>query len=250
MTHPHLSATLKTRLDCLAQLAADGCNAQTSLIVLLKDGQAWCAAVSRGERIPEIALQEWCRQSLRHGGLLFGTVEADNDAGFRAALPLIARDGTALGMLAVEDDRAHQLSTAQADLLTLLSKQIVVALEDAAADSPAARAAEPTVTDFTRVFEASPHFQVLLDSAGRVVAASKSALTSVCDLEKVLAHPLWEAPWWPQDQALSHRLEKLFRQAAGGQTVTASCACMIGGSCGHSQVTADFIMAPVRDPAG
>lgn len=250
MTHPHLSATHKARLDCLAQLAADGCDAQTGLIVLLKDGLAWCAAVSHGEHLPEIALQEWCRQSLRHGGLLVRNGAAENGVGFRAALPLIAKDGTALGMLAVEDDRAHQLSTAQADLLTLLGKLIAVALEDAATDSPAACAAEPAMTDFTQVFEASPHFQVLLDSAGRVVAASKSALTSVYDPEKVLAHPLWDAPWWPQDQALTRRLEKLFRQAASGQTVTTSCACMIGESCGHSQVTADFIMAPVHDPAG
>lgn len=122
----------------------------------------------------------------------------------------------------------------------------------AAGGSSGDRVAEPTPEEsavrLRAIFDHTYQFIGLLDPAGEVLEANRSALEFAgLGREEVIGRPFWETAWWPDTAEVRSRLRSSIGRAAAGEFVRYE-AQVLGA--GGESVTIDFSLNPVRDATG
>lgn len=132
----------EAQFDDLTQLASEICGAPVGLISLLNDEKQWFKS-KIGTDASESPLEHaFCRYAIRSSDV-FQIPDTTADANFRdnplvvgapyirfyAGAPLVAPDGTVFGTLCVVDTKPRELNGFQKNALTILAKQVVIALE-------------------------------------------------------------------------------------------------------------------------
>lgn len=134
-----------------------------------------------------------------------------------------------------------------------VSSVMAAELADAVrAPGPAGRAPEPTPEEsaarLRAIFDHTYQFIGLLDPAGEVLEANRSALEfGGVGREEVIGRPFWETAWWPESAEVRSRLRSAIGRAAAGEFVRYEAQAR---GAGGESVTIDFSLNPVRDATG
>lgn len=115
--------------DDLAALAAQGCGARAGFIALGYDERPWMKARVGLADTETMQVLGWCAQTI---GACEPLALSDSDADglkFFAGVPLVIREGWAVGVIGVADGQARALEPAQKAALQALARQAVTQLE-------------------------------------------------------------------------------------------------------------------------
>lgn len=128
--------------DALARLAGHICDTPMALISLVDECRQWFKAAV-GMSVRETAREiSFCTHALQQRDLLIvpdatldprfrhsPLVTGEHGVRFYAGAPLVSTDGAVLGTLCVMDRRPRTLTTAQAEALRVLARQVMVQFE-------------------------------------------------------------------------------------------------------------------------
>ncbi|HEY4252170.1 MAG TPA: PAS domain-containing protein [Roseomonas sp.] len=96
------------------------------------------------------------------------------------------------------------------------------------------------------VFDAQFQFIGLISPEGILLSANRTALDYIgAEEADVAGRPLWDAPWWPEDDITRRHLQAAIAEAAAGQFLRYEAE--IRDAEGQRAVI-DFTLKPVRDP--
>ncbi len=115
--------------DDLAALAAQGCGARAGFIALGYDERPWMKARVGVSEAESRALLIWCSQTIGASEPLVLNDSRDATLRFFAGVPLVIREGWAVGVLGVADGQPRGLEPSQKAALQALARQVVTQLE-------------------------------------------------------------------------------------------------------------------------
>ncbi len=144
----------------------------------------------------------------------------------------------------VEDDLEQRvlLRTAELELRTQQLQAEINAREAAEVDL---RRSEQK---FRAIFDNTFQFVGLLDTAGVLLEANRTALEAM-DLQAadIIGQPFWATPWWTHSPQLQNQLQQAIIQAATGQLMRFEAQHFLAdGRC----LTVDFSLSPIFDDTG
>jgi len=97
------------------------------------------------------------------------------------------------------------------------------------------------------IFETSHQYQLLLDLAGHLVYANRTALAGICsEASAVIGQPFWETPWFAATEGMPGIIREAFATVLGGQEVRIEMQLQLPIGERHF----DFAMRPVFDRDG
>ncbi|MFZ2852489.1 MAG: cache domain-containing protein [Rhodocyclaceae bacterium] len=101
---------------------------------------------------------------------------------------------------------------------------------------------------FRAIFDQTFQFIGLLDTAGRMLDANRTALTLTgTKAEQVIGKPFWETPWWSHSPELQARVRDGVARAAQGELIRFEAT---HPAADGSQHYVDFSLKPIHDAAG
>ncbi len=101
---------------------------------------------------------------------------------------------------------------------------------------------------FRAIFDNTFQFVGLLDTAGLLLEANRTALEAIGQpAAAVIGQPFWETPWWAHSPALQLQLQQAIARAATGQLVRFEAQHFLKNG---SYITVDFSLSPIMDETG
>ncbi len=144
----------------------------------------------------------------------------------------------------VEDDLEQRVLLRTAEL-ELRTQQLQAEINDREKAEAELRCSEQK---FRAIFDNTFQFVGLLDTAGVLLEANRTALEAMGLMAAdIIGQPFWATPWWTHSPQLQNQLQQAIIQAATGQLVRFEAQHFLAdGRC----VTVDFSLSPIFDDAG
>jgi diguanylate cyclase (GGDEF)-like protein/PAS domain S-box-containing protein len=257
--------------DDLTRLAAFACETPIALISLIDPCRQWFKSrfgLDATETHRDIA---FCSHAILQGEL-FIIPDATSDERFKdnplvtgepkirfyAGMPLTNAEGYNLGTLCVIDRVPRILTPPQQDALRALARQVIAqfVLRQQVTDLTSLIAERSRVEadlqasdrKFRAIFDSMFEFIGLLDPAGNVLEANRTALDSVgLNRADVVGQPFPETIWWTHDALQQEKLRNGIQRAGRGEFVRFETThTLVDGTL----ACVDFSLKPVFDENG
>ncbi len=166
-------------------------------------------------------------------------------------IPLVGREGHALGSFCVIDKVSREWTVDEVELMQDLAAAVMAEIElrelVLERDRALARAAG-SERQLRAMMDSLFIFVGLLDTDGTVIDANAAALDAAgLSADDVVGQPFWETSWWSWDQATQDQLRAAIDRAAGGQSSRYDAEIRLRED---QHTVIDFQLMPLRDSQG
>ncbi|MCS3671273.1 PAS domain S-box-containing protein [Salinibacter ruber] len=230
--HDVFEGRLEGAFDRMTRVAADLFDAEAAFVVFLNSSQQWLEDHVGLGRSACRAVAAWCTRVVEEDTPLVvdrtrtdtasdaQTQEGEPD--FYAGVPVHVSAGTCIGVCAIVDSIPRSFSDSQTRRLGDVGQMISEKLEQrrqASSKRRLARERKEMSHRFQAILE-DPNMMVgALDVDGTLVDANETALRYIEeDRESVVGRPIWETPWWGEEDRDTVR--QWVQRAADGEYVT------------------------------
>ena len=230
--HDVFEGRLEGAFDRMTRIAADLFDAEAAFVVFLNSSQQWLRDRVGLGRSACRAVASWCTRVVKEGRPLVidrtqegsgpdpPTPEMGLD--FYAGVPVEVSEETCIGVCAIIDSTPRSFADSQKRRLGDVGQMISEKLErrrQASSKRRLARERKEMSHRFQAILE-DPNMMVgALDVDGTLVDANETALRYIEeDRESVVGRPIWETPWWGEEDRDTVR--QWVQRAAEGEYVT------------------------------
>ncbi|WP_263818991.1 PAS domain S-box protein [Salinibacter sp.] len=230
--HDVFEGRLEGAFDRMTRIAADLFDAEAAFVVFLNSSQQWLRDRVGLGRSACRAVASWCtRVAEEDTPLVVDRSQEDTasdaqtqegEPGFYAGVPVRVAAGTCIGVCAIVDSTPRSFADSQKRRLGDVGQMISEKLErrrQASSKRRLAREQKEMSHRFQAILE-DPNMMVgALDVDGTLVDANETALRYIEeDRESVVGRPIWETPWWGEEDRDAVR--QWVQRAAEGEYVT------------------------------
>ncbi|WP_263834968.1 PAS domain S-box protein [Salinibacter sp.] len=230
--HDVFEGRLEGAFDRMTRIAADLFDAEAAFVVFLNSSQQWLRDRVGLGRSACRAVASWCTRVVEEDTpLVVDRTRTDTasdaqtqegEPGFYAGVPVRVAAGTCIGVCAIVDSTPRSFADSQKRRLGDVGQMISEKLErrrQASSKRRLAREQKEMSHRFQAILE-DPNMMVgALDVDGTLVDANETALRYIEeDRESVVGRPIWETPWWGEEDRDTVR--QWVQRAAEGEYVT------------------------------
>ncbi|WP_263792774.1 PAS domain S-box protein [Salinibacter sp.] len=230
--HDVFEGRLEGAFDRMTRIAADLFDAEAAFVVFLNSSQQWLRDRVGLGRSACRAVASWCTRVVEEDTpLVVDRTRTDTasdaqtqegEPGFYAGVPVRVAAGTCIGVCAIVDSTPRSFADSQKRRLGDVGQMISEKLErrrQASSKRRLAREQKEMSHRFQAILE-DPNMMVgALDVDGTLVDANETALRYIEeDRESVVGRPIWETPWWEEEDRDTVR--QWVQRAAEGEYVT------------------------------